>query len=243
MTILQFQPPVIAHRGASSYAPENTMTAFTKAIQLGVKWIEFDVTLSADDVPVIFHDDKLERTTDGKGYIWSHPYSVLAKLDAGSWFDPMYSSERIPTLLEVLEFLGNYGVAANIELKSQPGHEEKLVKRILQDMAKLKSSPMPEQLLFSSFSIDALRYLRKYAPERQLGLLQHEWHHEWRSICTQLGCVSINVNKKILTPDFADEIKNMNMFLLVYTVNDPARARELYSMGVDAVFSDNPDII
>jgi len=242
MTILQFHPPVIAHRGASAYAPENTLAAFTKAAQMGIKWVEFDVMQAACGEPVIFHDELLDRTTDGHGEVGNFPYSVLAKLDAGAWFDPIYAGERIPTLLHILEFLHNFNMSANIEIKALPGQEEQLVKRVLQDMA--ISAPFTRgRILFSSFSTDALRFLRQYDPDCLIGLLQHEWDPEWQALCASLGCVSVHANDEILTADVAQKIKGMGKALLCYTVNSPVRAQELYSWGVDAVFSDAPDKI
>ena len=91
---LQFLPPVIAHRGASAYAPENTLAAFVKAAQLGIRWIECDVMQAACGEVIIFHDETLERTTNGKGDVDRYPYSYLQSLDAGSWFDPIFSGEK-----------------------------------------------------------------------------------------------------------------------------------------------------
>lgn len=241
MTVsLNFQPPVIAHRGASAYAPENTIAAFTKAAQLGIKWIEFDVMQAADGEPIIFHDDTLDRTTNGHGDVIQHSYAYLHALDAGAWFDPLYSGEKIPSLQHVIEFLQNTNMSANVEIKALPGHDEQLVIRVVKEMSAYLATSR-STILFSSFSIDALHYLRKYAPDCLLGLLLHEWEADWQHICTNLQCVSVHVNHEIMTPDAAHKIKSMGKKLLCYTVNDPIRARELYSWGVDAVFSDAPD--
>ena len=242
MTALNFNPPVIAHRGASAYAPENTIIAFTKAAQLGIKWIEFDVMQAACGMPIIFHDDLLDRTTNGVGAVDHYPYSYLKTLDAGGWFDLKFSGERIPTLQQIIEFLQSTKMSANVEIKLLPGGEEKLVVSVLELMDQyLKSAPA--SILFSSFSVDALRHLRKYSPNCLMGLLLHEWEPNWQEICTSLQCVSVHVNHEILTQEYAQKIKRMGKLLLCYTVNDPNRAGELYSWGVDAVFSDVPDKI
>src|SRR5262245_86406 len=102
---LIFKPPLIAHRGASAYAPENTLAAFKKAKELGAQWLEFDVQLTACGEIVVFHDERLERTTNGRGWIHEKPYSYLKTLDAGSWFNSQFAGEKIPTLVEALEFL------------------------------------------------------------------------------------------------------------------------------------------
>jgi glycerophosphoryl diester phosphodiesterase len=240
MPHLTFTPPVIAHRGASAYAPENTMAAFHKAAQLNIKWVEFDVMLSRDEVPVIIHDETLERTTNGKGRVSDHTYAYLRTLDAGRWFHSAFSSERIPALMTVIPFLQEAKMCANIEIKAEPGQEEKLVQRVMQEMQPYLANNN-KSFLFSSFSIEALHYLRKYSADCQIGLLLDEWRSDWKEICHSLNCAAIGINEEILTKDSAHEIKAMGKALLCYTVNNPARAKELYGWGVDAVFSDVPD--
>ena len=117
MNRLTFSPPFIAHRGACRLAPENTLSAFVKAAQLGVKWVELDVMQAACGEVVVFHDETLERTTGAKGKVSDYPYTYLQTLDAGSWFNPRFSGEHIPTLVEVMEFLSSMHMNANIELK------------------------------------------------------------------------------------------------------------------------------
>lgn len=241
-TSLRFQPPVIGHRGACAYAPENTMASFIKAAQLNLKWVEFDVMSSSDNMPIIFHDETLNRTTNGKGEVSDFSYAYLQTLDAGKWFDYSYSNERIPCLMTVIDFLQNAKMSANIEIKALPEYEEKLIQRVMTDMQPYLAKAN-HHFLFSSFSISALYLLRNLAPDCQIGLLLHEWHPDWKSICNDLNCVSIHVNEAIMTEKAAHEIKAMNKILLCYTVNDPQRAEELFSFGVDAVFSDAPDKI
>lgn len=240
--LFDFNPPVIAHRGASAYAPENTMVAFVKAAQLGIKWIEFDVMQAACGEPIIFHDELLDRTTNRQGDISQFTYAYLRSLDAGSWFDPRFSGEQIPSLKAVLHFLQTTNMCANVEIKSLPGQEGPLVKQVLAQMQPLQMITKGN-ILFSSFSVDALRYLRQDAPHAALGLLLHEWEANWQNISEELDCVSLHINHEIMTEPAAHAIKKMNKKILCYTVNDPARALLLYSWGVDAVFSDVPDKI
>ena len=239
---LNFSPPVIAHRGASAYAPENTMIAFTKAAQLGAKWIEFDVMLAACGTPIIFHDDLLDRTTNGKGEVTQFPYAYLNTLDAGAWFNPIYAGEHIPTLAEVLLFLKNTHMNVNVELKPTAGYEKELVIRVLEIISPYLDHPS-FTILFSSFSMEALQHLREYSPNALIGLLLHEWEKGWEKYVESLRCVSLHVNEEIIDRETAQKIKKMDKKLLCYTVNNPKRAKELFSFGVDAVFSDNPDKI
>ncbi|OGT37493.1 MAG: hypothetical protein A3F11_02425 [Gammaproteobacteria bacterium RIFCSPHIGHO2_12_FULL_37_14] len=240
--ILQFHPPVIAHRGASAHAPENTMIAFTKAAQLGIQWIEFDVMQAACGEPIVFHDETLDRTSNGRGEVDRYPYTYLQTLDAGSWFDTSFSGEKIPTLNAVLECLQNTKMHANIEIKALPGREDTLVKIVAKEIISYFGD-QSTNILFSSFSIAALYALRRYLPHCQMGLLLHEWQADWQKTYDSLRCVSLHINHEILSEESAREIKNENKILLCYTVNTPERAAELYSWGVDAVFSDVPDRI
>lgn len=238
---LSILPPVIAHRGASAYAPENTLVAFKLAKQLGVHWIEFDVVQAADGEPIIFHDETLDRTTSGKGAVFDYPFSSLRTLDAGSWFNPAFANELIPSLKEGLVFLQEIQLNANIEIKAIKGHEECHVKKVLETVAPFMDNGCT--FLFSSFSIDALRCLRSLAPTSLIGLLLHEWISDWQAICKWLLPASIHVNEEIITATRAKEIKDKGNQLFCYTVNSPERAKELFKLGVDAVFTDVPDVI
>jgi glycerophosphoryl diester phosphodiesterase len=243
MDLINFQPPVIAHRGASAYAPENTLIAFTKAAQLGIKWVEFDVMLAADGHPIVFHDELLDRTTNGRGPIGDYSYHYLRTLDAGKWFSSKFSGERIPSLAQVLEFLLAAKISANVEIKPLPGQEnETAIQAWLAVNAYFYNTTEPS-ILFSSFSVKALEALRQQSKTCLLGLLMHTWLPNWQQISEELHCLSIHVNQEILTAEKAKRIKETGRMLLCYTVNDPLRAKELYSWGVDAVFSDVPDKI
>lgn len=235
---LSFEPPVLAHRGASANAPENTMSAFVRAVQLGIQWVEFDVMLAACGTPIIFHDETLDRTTSASGNVGDYPYAYLQTLDAGAWFKSTFAGERIPTLEQVAEFLVGTGLHANVEIKPLPGQDEATVDATLKVMSAYFTEDST-QILYSSFSIPTLKYLRAHAPHCLMGLLMHEWLPDWQQVAASLHCVAINVNEEILTAERVREIKDTGRLLLSYTVNDTARADQLYGWGVDAVFSDD----
>ncbi len=239
---LHFEPRVIAHRGASGYAPENTMASFVKAVQLGARWVEFDVMLSSNAEAFVFHDEYLDRTTNGHGWVGDYSFHELRSLDAGKWFGLPFSSERIPSFLTVLEFVDNANIHANVEIKPLEGQDIATTQRIWQEVQAYKPE-LASSLLFSSFSLIALEEMRKIAPQCQLGLLMHQWLPDWQNICDKLNCISVHMSQEIVTPENAKKIKNTQRSLLCYTVNDPFRANELFSFGVDAVFSDYPDKI
>lgn len=239
---LSFSPPVIAHRGASGYAPENTLVAFEKAKALGARWVEFDVMLSTCQTPFVFHDETLDRTTSAKGEVSSRSFHALSQLDAGSWFDPSFSKARIPALSEAMAWLVQTSMSANIEIKPLPGQDVLTAELTWQLVEPFVTKNHPT-FLFSSFSIESLRALRAVAPDALMGLLLHDYQEDWRAICDELDCVSVHVFDQALTREWASEIKASSRALLCYTVNSPERAQALYSWGVDAVFSDFPDRI
>jgi glycerophosphoryl diester phosphodiesterase len=238
--LLSFKPRLLAHRGASASAPENTLAAFKLAKEQGAQWLEFDVMLAACGEVVVFHDETLDRTTNGHGPLHEQPYSYLKTLDAGSWFHPRFAGERIPRLREVLEFLEAEQLSANIEIKALPGMEKETVTKVLAQLAQYKKIPAP---LFSSFSIRALKELRLQAPGSQLGYLMDEWQTHWEAGYQELHCFSLNLNQSLLNPTVVDRLKATGTPLLAYTVNEPQRAVELLSWGVDAIFTDCPDKI
>lgn len=240
--LFEFNPPVIAHRGASQLAPENTISAFYCAKQAGAQWVEFDVMLAKCGEAVVIHDQTVDRTTNGKGKVNLLTYQELQKLDAGSWFDGKFHNERIPTLADTLLAIQEYGLCPNIEIKPFKGFEEQTIKKIVAVLKKTwdKHSPPP---LLSSFSVKALEYMRIANPKAHLALLLHGWNKEWQKICDKYNCEIVSLNNKILTVERINKIQATNRQVLSYTINNIKRAQQLFDLGVDAIFSDVPDKI
>lgn len=233
---------IIGHRGASAYAPENTLSSFDKALTLGCHFIEFDVMCSADGEPFVIHDDNLKRTTNGRGDVGLVESSYLHSLDAGSWFSRQFKGEHIPHFKEVLKWLSFSGVQANIEIKPYPGTEEQTAVAVMSHIQRYW--PQGKELpLVSSFSWDALVLCRSIAPEMPLGLLLHAWDEQWLQKAKQLDCFSIHFNRRVLTEERVKAIKAAGYVLCAYTVNRKRLANKLFSWGVDAVFSDYPDLL
>ena len=116
-------PKVVGHRGAAGHAPENTLASLRAAHELGIEWVEFDVMLTAEGTPVLFHDETLDRTTDGTGRLADRRWEDLRGLDAGSWFGSAFKGQRVPSLHEALALLGRTGMGANVELKPSEGQD------------------------------------------------------------------------------------------------------------------------
>lgn len=235
-------PAIVAHRGGGALAPENTLAAIDVGAHHGHKMIEFDAKLSRDGEIFLLHDDRLERTTNGRGVAGDLPWYTLARLDAGGWYDRRFADERLPLLSEVAARCKQYALAANIEIKPTTGDEiptgdavARAAKRLWRDH--------PIAPLLSSFSIDALAAAQRAEPDLPRGLLLHEWHDDWRALTQRLACVSIHLNHALLDAGRVALLKAAGLRILVYTVNDPARACDLLNWGVDAICTDRIDLI
>lgn len=233
---------IIGHRGASGYAPENTRAAFAKALALGCRYIEFDVMLSVDGEPFIFHDDNLKRTTNGRGEFGLVTADYLRSLDVGRWFSKKFQDEKIMSLQETLQWLLEFDVYANIEIKPYPGTTEQTTIAVLTYIN--RCWPQTKKLpLISSFNHDALALCRSIAPEIPLGLLLDKWQDNWLQLARDLHCFSVHLSRRAATAARVASIKQEGYMVYVYTVNRKRQALKLLDWGVDAVFSDYPDLL
>jgi glycerophosphoryl diester phosphodiesterase len=234
-------PPVIGHRGAASYAPENTLAGFRAAKALGCTWVEFDVRLTADSALVVCHDDALARTTGVRGRISKLPLAALRELDAGSWFGPGFAGERLPTLDDALSVCRDIGLGANVEIKAERRRGPATAAAIAAVLTRLDANLPP--ILISSFITTAVAEAAAVMPSIPRGMLWRRLPHNWRGVAKRLGCTTIHCGQADLTEKITEKVYNAGYPLLAYTVNDAARARQLFAWGVASVFSDAPDII
>jgi len=234
-------PPVIGHRGAAARAPENTLAGLRLAKALGCSWVEFDVRLTGDGVPVLCHDPKLDRTTDGSGPVAARSFAAIRECDAGAWFGPEFDGERVPTLDEGLTLVAELGLAANIEIKSERGRDYATAAAVAATLRRLGDRAPP--VLVSSFQLPAMAAIRTLAPHVTRGVLFHLVPRNWRETAQRLGCTAIGADHRRLWPGRIAAIRDAGYPLMAFTVNDPMRARLLYAWGVTSVFSDVPDII
>lgn len=233
-------PRVIGHRGAMGHAPENTLAGFHRAALFGLRWVEFDVALTRDNVPVLMHDEMVNRTTNGKGRLAEMTAAAVQELDAGVWKSAEFAGERVPTLLQAFETLGTLGLGANIEIKPTSGREAETGAVVARQVAAAWPEGLPPPLL-SSFKPQALAAARNAAPGLPRGYLLGRVGRDWRKEAEALGCVSIHCNQRTLDRKTAAEIRQAGFRLLSYTVNEASRARLLFGWGVEAVFTDYPD--
>jgi glycerophosphoryl diester phosphodiesterase len=231
----------IAHRGGGSFAPENTLAAFETGARYGLKMAEFDVKLSADDTVFLLHDDRVDRTSDGHGPAAELRYDDIARFDAGSWFDPGFAGERMPTLAAVAQQVQQLGMDANIEIKPSRGCDARTGERVAREATMLWREGSPP--LLSSFSEEALAAARAAAPELPRGLLVLGVPPDWSERVQRLDCLSIHVWHPALDATTVRAFKDAGLCVMAYTVNDLDRARTLLAWGVDALCTDRIDLI
>lgn len=240
--LLNFHPPIIAHRGAGSDAPENTLAAIRSAHEQGAKWIEVDIKISYDGVPFLMHDDTLERTTTGEGLVADKTWEQISHLDAGVKFGGPFKGEPIPSLADVIKLILELDMSLVAELKPCPGRAKATTMVAMIEMAKL----WPERDLLpmiSSFDMDSLEMAAQLEPHWPRCLLFRQWDPDWRQKVSQSGAVAISLSEEELTRERIEEITRLRIPLLAYTVNNPDRAKELLAMGVSAVYADCPRVI
>ena len=235
-------PPVIGHRGAAAYAPENTIESILTAVEMGAKWVEVDVKLTRDSVPVIMHDDDLDRTTNGHGPIAQMTLADLNNLEAGSWFSDSFAGIRIPTLEEVIDVVLEHDLGINLEIKPCPGREKETAEAMLDVMARIWDEP--DRLLISSFSHVSLEIAMELAEEWPRGLLlESEWPENWRELGEYLNVTTMNIDGRTANREMVEELIDLQKPVLAYTINDPQLARSLRQWGVDAMFTDDLDAV
>lgn len=232
--------PVIGHRGAARLAPENTLAGLRAAAAAGVAGVEFDVRLTRDGVPVLFHDDTLERTTDGRGRLASLTWAQVRRLDAGTWFDAAFAGERVPSLEAALRLLVKLGLQANVELKPEEAQGAAAARAVLDVLKGVwpRKSPRP---VISSFDWSALATIAAEAPDWPRGLLiRNPRQPQWRAWAKRIGAVSVHCNARGLDRNGFRTLAAAGLPVALYTVNDPRRARILWQWGAASLFSDDP---
>lgn len=233
-------PLIIAHRGASMFAPENTVAAFQLAAALGADAIEVDAKLSSDGHVIIHHDATLDRTTNGTGRIAKHSLSELKCLDAGSHFNSTYAGEKIPSLREVFELFGDK-LLINVEMTNYEHPFNGLPQKIVQ---LIREYNLEGRVLLSSFNLIALYKARRIAPEIMMGLLvgKHESKMMRRFLHSIAPHDAFHPQNEILDNACILDMHARGRLIFVWTVNDEERLRELFQQGVDGVFTDNPGL-
>lgn len=233
-------PRLIVHRLGGALAPENTLAGLALAAQLGCKAVEFDVMLSADGVPLVVHDETLERTTTGRGRVADYTAKELRSLDAGVRHHAAFSGERIPTFAEVLRACAAYGILPNVEIKPARGFVVETAAAVVQAIAvHWHGDTLP---LVSSFSFEALATVRDIAPRLPRALEVVAVPEDWKEQVSVLGCIGFHASAEDNTLAQLRDCRRFGLQMAIWTVNQRGRADALYAMGMDTVFSDRPDL-
>ncbi|MCM3339645.1 MULTISPECIES: glycerophosphodiester phosphodiesterase [Paenibacillus] len=233
---------VFAHRGASGYAPENTMAAFRKAVDMGCDGIELDIQQTKDGRLVIIHDENVKRTTNGSGYVADCTYEELCKLDAGSWFHSDFAKERLPLLDDYLDAIADTGLMTNIEIKNVPffykGIEQKLIQA-------LSSRGMLDRVIVSSFDHYALATIAELEPRIKLGVLFGDRLFEPANYIRSLPfpVYSVHPHFSFANEAFISACHDIGSKVYAYTVDRPEWAVALRSAGIDGIFSNVPNYV
>ncbi len=235
------KPEVWAHRGASGwdrqYAPENTMPAFRKAVEMGADGIEFDVQLTKDREIVICHDERIDRTSRKQGWIKDFTLLELKKIDFGKPHVE-YGFVEIPTLRELLEFLKPLDIKINIELKTGVIYYDGLEQKTA-DM--VKEFGMEDRVIYSSFNHYSLEKLKAHDHDVRIGLLMGKDFVRVPEDTTRLDVCAVHPPESILTKEYVEHCHVHGIKVHTWTVDNPARMREIIAMGVDAFITDCPD--
>ncbi|WP_051609121.1 glycerophosphodiester phosphodiesterase family protein [Fodinicurvata fenggangensis] len=235
-------PKIIGHRGAAGLAPENTLAGFRKTVETGVRMIELDAKLTSDSHVIVFHDETLERTTDGQGAVAETSYEAIAKLDAGRWFAPEYEGTRVPLLSDTLDYFRENDIAVNVEIKPCPGRERETALKTLEVLAAHWSEDAP-LVVISSFQRLCLDLAQEQAPHWPRALLTHHFEDGWKEAVKELKAYSVHGNFAAFGKTRAMDVQLLGAQAAAYTVNDIETTKILFSAGVDSIITDRPDML
>ncbi|MGM8214044.1 glycerophosphodiester phosphodiesterase [Bacillaceae bacterium W0354] len=231
---------IFAHRGASKYAPENTMPAFKLAKKLGADGIELDVQLTKDDVPVIIHDENIRRTTNGTGFVQDYTLEQLKQLDAGYWFSRRFIETPIVSLQEFLDWFVTTNLLLNVELKTNVIEYPLIEKYVLQ---LIHNYEVQDRTIISSFNPNSIKRVRELDPKINLAWLTKMPIRKADEFMTEIGANQAHVKARLLSSKMVKHMIQHDIPLRVYTVNRLSTLRKCMRLQVDGIFTDVPDIM
>jgi len=229
---------IIAHRGLSGHAPENTAAAIEAAFRAGVTWVELDISQLRDGTPVIWQDDDLQRCSNGQGPLAGCSWADVERLDCGSWFDPGFRNEPMLTLEQALMLIKQFGMGVNLELKAHAGDARQYIDVVESGLQ--KGGIDYRKVLISSFYPELLGLLRTRAPQRPLGVLTEAIHEQTWGLARSLNAGTIVAEHTFLTPEQVREARRRGYEVITYTANEPPKIGALVQSGLNAVITDFP---
>ncbi len=231
---------IVAHRGASRVAPENTLAAFRLASRQGARWLEFDVSLLGDGTPVLHHDRTLDRCTDRTGPLDRLTAADLAGIDAGRWFGAQFTGEPLATLEQALDLIGQLDLSANLEMKLHDAAPEPIARAVVKALA---NRPWARaRILVSSYSLGVLEALRRLMPDQPLAVLYRNPPAGWPEALAALGACSLHIRHDRLTREILSQARADGVHVRVYVINEPPRMEPFRAAGLTGVFTDHPPL-
>ncbi len=230
----------IAHRGLSGLYPENTMLAFQKAVELGCDGIETDVQLTKDGVPVICHDEDLDRTTNGKGLLCNYTLEELMKLDTGIKFGEEFKGLKIPTLEEFLKYVSDKDIIINLEIKNSIIHYQNIEDIVYQLINKYN---IREKVIVSTFDHYSIKKCIDIDNQIKTGVLYWDCIYEPYNYVKMLGASALHPEFNSVTKEIVDRAHDYNLYVNVYTVNKKEDMKKMINLGVDAIITNYPNIL
>jgi glycerophosphoryl diester phosphodiesterase len=239
---MSHMPQIFAHRGARRIAPENTLPAFAAALDMGADGIELDVHRTVDGQIVVIHDFSVNKTTDGQGEVAHMTYAELARLDAGSHFAPAFAGTPVPTLVEVLDLVGNR-CRVNIEIKSIDRYACDASDDVA---AMIRRRNLYEQVIVSSFNPITLIKMRHLDARIALGMLYDAampayFRQVWAG--PPIRPQAQHPDRRLVDAEYMSWARAIGAQVNTWTVNDPAEAQHLAQLGVDMLITDVPDVL
>lgn len=228
-----------AHRGASVYYPENTMLAFEKALELGATGIETDVQMTEDGVLILIHDELVNRTTNGRGFVKNYTYKEIRKLDAGSWFREDFKNLKVPTLDELMDLLMDKNIKLNIELKSNIILYEEIEQKVIETIYKYN---MQNKVIISSFNHYALKKCKEISPKIKIGLLYVAGLYQPEKYAQRLGAEALHPYfYAVNNAEIIKNIKKAGLMLNPYTVDEESYMKFFIDQDVNGIITNYPD--
>ena len=231
---------VIAHRGASRVAPENTLSAFREAARQGALWLELDVSLLGDGTAVVHHDAALGRVSDRRGPLSALAVGDIAGIDAGGWFGPAFVGEPLATLEQTLDLIEELGISANLEMKLHGGLPEPMALTVTAALA--ARAWAGARILVSSFDLGALGAMRRLRPAQPLAVLYTRPPPDWPRVLARLRARSLHIRHEALDEAILARARAGGFHVRVYTINEPARVARFRELGLTGVITDHPPL-
>lgn len=230
---------IIAHRGASGYAPENTRASILEGLKRGCDGFEVDVQLTKDNKVVVFHDWSLERTSNGNGFLKEKTLGQLKTLDIGNWFSKEFKGEKVLTLEELLGIIPEEKLL-NIEIKVRHGEINQIEEKVLEILE--RHARINSNIIISSFDHRIIKKIKEIKPEIQVGLLITAGLLNMKNYISNFDLYSVHCGGEFISKINVEELKNMNIKIYAWTVNTVEEAKTLDSFGVDGIITNYPDI-